>query len=576
MNNTAPSCALPSRRKTHQFLWSISCTLALLLNGLPSATAADRSLDGTGNNPSHPAWGSAGTNFSRLFGVTYYNDGMAEPAGGGRANPRYVSNMLGDQPLPMQDVRGLSDFTWQWGQFLDHDITLRRTATTEPMPIMVPFTEDPLQPLIPFARSAYDPLTGSSLGSPREQITDTTAFVDASMVYGTTADRAAALRTFAGGLLATSQNGELMPYNTGGFANDNEAGLPTDQLFLAGDPRANEHVGLTAMHTLWVREHNRLATELSSTHPTWSDEELYQHARKTVGALIQSITYQEYLPALLGDLHPDLTTATYDPAVDPSIANEFATAAFRLGHTQVSPQLLRMTRDGVPAAGGPMQLKESFFLPSYFQASEDVDLLLMGMSMQVQQRTDTRMPSALRDSMFGAPGQGGMDLFAINLQRGRDHGLPTFNELLEQLPGMEPATDWSDISSHPETIAALEAAYGNIEDLDLWAGLLAQDTADGAAVGPALQAVVAEQFRRLMVGDRFFYLWDDGLTELERQSIGQTRLSDVILRNTSLTHLQSNVFFVPEPASGLGWGALMVGSWVRARRRRYRSIHSDQ
>src|SRR6202011_2516467 len=104
-----------------------------------------------------------------------------------------------------------------------------------------------------------------------------------------------------------------------------------NQLFLTGDVRGNENVLLVSIETLFVREHNRLADQFAAEHPEWTDEQLYQAARQVVGAEIESITYNEFLPALLG---PGALPAYvgYDPSINPGIANEFSTAAFRVGH----------------------------------------------------------------------------------------------------------------------------------------------------------------------------------------------------------------------------------------------------
>lgn len=67
-----------------------------------------------------------------------------------------------------------------------------------------------------------------------------------------------------------------------------------------GDIRANEQIGLTAMHTIWLREHNRIASELKELNPHHDGETLYQEARKIVGAEMQHITYAHWLPNILG------------------------------------------------------------------------------------------------------------------------------------------------------------------------------------------------------------------------------------------------------------------------------------
>ena len=527
-----------------------------------AVNAEDRSLDGVGNHQMHLDWGAASTSYQRMDANVYYGDSISTPAGEGRPNARLISNTFGHQPSKMPDPRGLSDYTWQWGQFLDHDITLRRGGS-EFLPIMTQ-PDDALAPMIPFSRSAYDPATGTGVGNPREQINDTTAFIDASMVYGTDATRAAALRSFSGGQLKTTANGSLLPYNTTLLPNDNEGSLPGEKLFIAGDPRANEHVGLTAMHTLFVREHNRLADEIAAANPTWDDEQIYQRARRIVGAIVQSITYNEYLPALLGTEAPQTDAATYDPTINPSIENEFAAAAFRLGHTQVSDSLLRMEANGQPSPGGEITLADAFFNPDFFASGAEVDKLLKGLSMQVQQRTDTHMIDTLRNEMFGPAGSGGMDLFAINIERGRDHGLASYNDMRVAM-GDSAVTSFSEISSDPSMQAKLQAAYGTVDNIDLWVGTLAEDPLSDAAVGELTADMVAHQFEHLMLGDRFFFLWDEEFTATDRDGIMQTRLSDVILRNTSISQIQPNVFFaVPEPS--VSWMVIGLGLWMLNRR----------
>src|SRR5262249_39121370 len=159
-------------------------------------------------------------------------------------------------------------------------------------------------------------------------------YIDASMVYGSDPARAAALRTFEGGKLKTSANGQLLPLNTDGLPNADPFRLGA-RLFLAGDVRANEQADPTVVHTLFVPEHNRLADRIPDRYPGLNDEQVYQVARRLVGAEMQVITYEEYLPAVLGfDYAPDPEDAVYNPAVNASITNSFAHAAFRFGHSQ--------------------------------------------------------------------------------------------------------------------------------------------------------------------------------------------------------------------------------------------------
>src|SRR5919202_4438537 len=125
--------------------------------------------------------------------------------------------------------------------------------------------------------------------------------------------------------------------------------VPNDQLFAAGDVRANENIELTSLHTLFVREHNRIADAISRANPGLDDETVYQMARARVIAEMQAITYNEWLPALLGPgaLQP---YRGYDPTVNPGIANEFSTAAFRLGHSLLGNGVQFLGNDGRPVA----------------------------------------------------------------------------------------------------------------------------------------------------------------------------------------------------------------------------------
>jgi hypothetical protein len=145
------------------------------------------------------------------------------------------------------------------------------------------------------------------------------------MIYGSDEARALALRTLGGdGKLKTS-SGNLLPLNTFGLDNGTGGSVDPTKFYVAGDLRANDEIGLTAVHTLMMREHNRLAEQIAIVNPSWDDEAIYQRARKLVGAEIQVITFNEFLPALLGDAAPSIT-GTYDANSSAAILSEFSTA----------------------------------------------------------------------------------------------------------------------------------------------------------------------------------------------------------------------------------------------------------
>jgi hypothetical protein len=514
-----------------------------------------RTMDGSGNNKKHPEWGSTFTQFVRMSGPDY-SDGIAAMAGPLRKSPREISNIViaqGDQSFPNRF--GTSDLLWQWGQFMDHDLTLGDGVLDEgpngrDFDINVPAGDPFFDPkgeggkVIEFNRAIFDPSTGVSLSNPREQQNELTAWVDGSMVYGSSDERATALRTLDGaGTLKTSAD-DLLPFNVDNIPNANGPAPDPTKLFLAGDVRSNEQPGLTVMHTLFVREHNRLARILRKLRPWQTDEEIFQAARRLVIAEIQIITYEEFLPALIGPRTIPRYRG-YDPRVDPSIITEFSGAAYRLGHTLINPQILRVDRRGREIPGGHLSLRASFFAaPSIIKTRDDIDPILRGLASQKSQRFDTKIVDDLRNFLFGPPGAGGLDLPSLNLQRGRDRGIPGYNDVRAAM-GLKRARDFSDVTSDPAVQKALYDAYGSVDEVELWTGGLAEDPLwrEGSQMGPLFTKIVAMQFARVRDGDRFWHERD--LTRAELALVKGTTLAKIIRANTDIgPELQATVFYV--------------------------------
>ncbi len=509
-----------------------------------------RSIDGTGNNLAAPDQGAAFIPLLRLAAPDYA-DGVSQLAGALRPSAREVSNLVIAQEETLPNSHGVTDFLWQWGQFLDHDLDLTDGVDPpEPADIAVPEGDPFFDPdgngdvTIPFNRSLYDPESGTDSDNPRQQENEITAWIDASNVYGSDGDRAAALRANDGtGRLATSA-GDLLPFNTAGLPN---AGGTAETLFLAGDVRANEQIGLTVMHTLFVREHNRLAEMVAAANPELTGEQIYQKARQLVGAEMQAITYNEYLPALMGENPLDPYTG-YDPDVNAGISNLFSTAAYRYGHSALSPQILRLNAKGREIDGGHLALRDAFFAPQLLSEEGDLDPILRGLASQICQTIDPFVIDDVRNFLFGPPGAGGFDLAALNIQRGRDHGLPSYNDARVAL-GLAAAESFADVSSDPEIQSRLAAAYGDVSDMDVWVGGLAEDPVNGGMLGELFFRVLKDQFEALRDGDRFWY--ELVLTEAEAEMIDKTLLSKIIRANTGVgNELQKNVFVAPQDNDG--------------------------
>jgi len=497
-----------------------------------------RSINGSNNNLLDPDIGAANSTLFRLL-PSDYGDGLSTLAGSNRLSAREISNALSAQTESVPNPMQATDFLWQWGQFLDHDIDLTDGADpAEPSPILVPLGDSFFDPSgsgdveISFNRSIY----AAELTGPREQLEEITGWIDASNVYGSDIERANALRTLAGdGKLKTSA-GNLLPFNEQGFPN---AGGDSANLFLAGDVRANEQTGLTAMHTLFVREHNRLAELVATNNQNWDGEQIYQKTRQLVGAEMQVITYQEFLPTLLGPRALGRYQG-YRENINASIANSFSTAAYRFGHSALSPTLLRLDANGQESIHGHLALRDAFFSSSNITEQGGIEPLLRGLASQTCQAIDLKVIDDVRNFLFGAPGAGGFDLAALNIQRGRDHGLPSYNDFRAAF-GLAPHTEFADISSNPETVDQLSSVYDSVDAIDLWVGGLAEEAISGSHLGALFHAIVSDQFEALRDGDRYWYTLT--LNETERQMVESLSLADIIRLNSEIgNEIQDDVF----------------------------------
>ncbi len=503
-----------------------------------------RTFDGSDNNRQFPAMNLAHTQLVRWLPVDYGNlvDSLA---GLSRPEPRMISNIVSAQVESVPNPASASDYLWQWGQFIDHDLDLTDgTEPAEPADISIPAGDAFFDPdatgtvTLSFNRALYDEATGTSIVNPREQLNEITGWIDASHVYGSDIERATALRTNDGtGKLAISA-GDLLPFNIAGLANAGGSGA---ELFLAGDVRANEQLGLTVMHTLFVREHNRLAEAIMAADPALSGEDIFQRARRIVGAQMQVITYREFLPLLLGeDALPRYRG--YDATVDAGIANVFSAASFRLGHSMLSAQVLRLDANGDEIPSGHLPLRDAFFAPQRLAAEGGIEPMLRGLAAQVSQRIDVFVVDDVRNFLFGQPGAGGFDLASINIQRGRDHGLPGYAQARATL-GLSPNASFADVTSSLELQDRLATVYDSPDDMDIWVAGLSEDPVPGSMLGELFHTIVSQQFLALRDGDRFWYeriLSDEDIAEVEA-----TTLADIIRRNTSIgAELPDNVFVV--------------------------------
>ncbi|XP_019647170.1 PREDICTED: myeloperoxidase-like [Branchiostoma belcheri] len=327
----------------------------------------------------------------------------------------------------------------------------------------------------------------------------------------------------------------------------------------AGDVRVNEQPGLTSMHTVFLREHNRIARRLSQLNPHWDDDRVFFETRKIVGALMQKITYGEDLPHVLG---PDAMYAFYlsltpngqfysgyNRYENPTISNVFATAAYRFGHSLVDNHFLRYDPDFNEASVCPIRLAFSFFNPSPV-LNNGPDSILRGLTTQPHQDFDRFMVSGLTKKLFADPpgSDRGLDLAALNIQRGRDHGLPGYNSFRSRC-GLSAATGFDGLAREipdPNMRQRLQSLYRNVNDIDVFVGGLAEESSPGGIVGPTFACLIAQQFQDLRKGDRFWFENRGQFTAAQLTEIKKTSLARILCDNTDgTTHMQPDVFMLP-------------------------------
>lgn len=555
-----------------------------------------RSFDGSCNNFAHAMWGASLTGFRRIL-YPIYENGFSEPIGWNRElkyngftlpSARLVSTSIITTTKITEDVK-ITHMTMQWGQWLDHDldhslppvsvqswdgVDCKKTCdyAAPCFPIDVP-PNDPRvsnRRCIDFIRTSS--VCGSGMTSvlfgklqPREQINQLTSFIDASQVYGFEESVAEDLRDL------TNDNGVL---RVGATFPGKKPLLPTVGIngmdcrrnleesnrncFVAGDIRANEQIGLAAMHTIWMREHNRLANQLKTINPFWDGDKVYQEARKIVGAEFQAITYQHWLPVILGpDVEQELGEYKgYNSHINPSISNVFATAALRFGHSMINPILHRYDENFDTIPEGHLTLRHAFFSPWRLVDEGGVDPLLRGMFVTPAKLKTPKenLNSELTEQLFYSAHAVALDLAAINIQRGRDHGIPSYTKWREfcNMTEINSFDDLANEISDKEVRDKLQKLYGSVYNIDVWVGGILEDQVAGGKVGPLFRCLLLEQFRRLRDGDRFWYENPTTFKQEQLQEIKKTSLARVLCDNgDNIDTIGENVFLLPEVQDGM-------------------------
>ncbi|XP_076465634.1 dual oxidase 2-like isoform X2 [Babylonia areolata] len=531
-----------------------------------------------------------------------YSDGVFEPSGPNRPNPFRISDTAHAGDSGQGSVQNRTAMLVFFGQQLVEEIMdvqrpgCPREFFNIPVPPGHPYNPGDRDDLhMPFLRSRYNQRGGHSPNNPRQQLNEITPYIDGNLMYGAGKAVADAVRSFSGGRLAARDetapirdslpvsNDIRLPMANPPSPRDHTL-RPVSRFYRLGNPRGLENPFLLSFGVLWFRYHNYWAARLQAEHSDWGDERLFDEARKRVIAQYQKLVFKDWLPEWLGreffDPHTDYSYYDgtknpyngYDPNVHPGISQEFQTAALRFGHTLVPSGVFTRKNDASCAATraelekGPsaghevlgLRLCNSYWVSQ--EAIEDpqlgVDSLFLGLAFTKAEKEDRVIVSDLRGEVFGPLDWSRRDLAALNIQRGRDHGLPGYNDV-RQAYGLPRKASWRDIADQSGSTAyvddltqaldRLQALYGGSQapdELDVFTGGLMESTEKGP--GELFRAVTIDQFLRIRHGDRFWYenRANGLLTEDDVREIESTSLRDILLAVTNIpaSSLQDNVF----------------------------------
>ncbi|KAL4222730.1 hypothetical protein ACF0H5_018771 [Mactra antiquata] len=561
----------------------ITETVAFSQCSTPSSINCDRgnryrTITGECNNLLNPEWGKSETLQPRLL-PNAFNDGKQSQrmngCSGRLPNPRTISVNVHRRDGIMKFEDSITVMVMQIGQLLAHDFILTKLTTKPngaPLNCCTTDKDDPgcnpisVPPGDPFFK--VDCLTFSRSRSMidcngiRQPVNSQSSYIDLSMVYGAFDEEAERLRSHQGGRLADINN--KLPADSNDFTCElsRPVNIPHYYCLLAGDERVNEMPGLSSVHTLFMREHNRLADGLQARNPHWDDERVYQEARKINIAQWQNLVYGEYLPNFINphimrrvniDVRRYGYKDTYDPRVDASATNDFGVGIFRFSHTLIR-QDVRLTGFGTTTSSVTENLDDHFFDPVLYHEfdGQGFEFILKAMSLLEAARADREFERSIQDLLFKDMNNESLDLAALNIHRGREHGVPGYNEYrkLCELSNVEHfgTTAGGLVDHDPDVAALLERTYSCPEDIDIFTGMLTERRLPGVLIGPTAQCLYITQFKRFRDGDRFFYERPDprtGFSLGQLNSIKRVTLATLYCLNTGVIEIQPQVFIQP-------------------------------
>ncbi|XP_049768895.1 peroxidase-like [Schistocerca cancellata] len=544
-----------------------------------NASSIYRTHNGSCNNLEHPMWGMLDTPYSRLMQPVFH-DGINEPRKSVTGKELPNARSLRQHLLPVGDFDDETNtmMVMGFGGLITHDGALSgdwlgengqyimccsHKATPLPCkdisvgcyPVKIPeddefYTEKGVK-CMSVVRTMKTYTMGGYLG-PAQSVSSASHYLDASFMYGSDERHASRIREFSEGRLTTrvlADGRKVLPQ-----VNDSVASCSVssdETCFLAGDDRVNQNP-LVALETiLFVREHNRVADQLSAMNPHWDDERLYQETRRIVIAEYQHIAYTDFLPRLIREdwlAKYNITSREtgfsycYNASTNPATLAEFTEAVYRMFHGIVQGKMRLYKGIGCPFRS--QKITNWLDRPEIITQGDHLDQIALGMAQQPTAKDDKYTDYELDRNLFKGDGEYGQDLSTFDILRGRDSGLGSYNDYRELigLSRAEKFEDFSDLMPY-EDATALGHFYEHPDDVDLIMVMLDKRNENTLNVR---ETILVEQFKRWKCGDRFFYDYGGSpypFTSDQINEIKKATISRIVCDNSDhVTRIPHNSF----------------------------------
>ncbi|KAK7576092.1 hypothetical protein V9T40_012378 [Parthenolecanium corni] len=403
---------------------------------------------------------------------------------------------------------------------------------------------------VDFQRSTNTRCVGCSL-KPIRQINHQTAFLDLSILYGSSKERAVATRAFWGGFLQRENNRDNSfqeyPARNSGAKNCPYGGL--------GDYRISLNPEIFSMNTVFFRFHNHMARQLKKINRHWNDKLLYLYARRICVAMYQNVFFSEYIHTLIGvdaALNYNLYTLEsgyddgYNENISPQTFHEYTTTAGRSGHSMVRGSFQYGEKFERPQT---YRLRDVYFQLDFFLKKNVFFDIIHTYAFEQCNKQDKFHSEDMDSFAFPVPEMTyGGDLSALGIDRGREFGLQSYNSYrkLCRIPELTSFDDLANDIVNPEDVEKLKSLYKSVEDIDLYVAGFMEKPYPGSTVGPTFTCLLGAQFQHWKFGDRKYFEFPTAkFTENQLKVIRETTFAQIIcIANPGMELIPKNAFHI--------------------------------